>query len=207
MDLLNLCLPLNTDTTSPKLERASLTAMIANELRKEDGHKDRFSPISERTNSFPEIKTDFWIAKTALDLCTLKFLLRRLWSKDQNKLWRRNFVQSTYLWLPKIPEYGKYPILESFFGPPLSTLSGQAKIFFNLSRMWLHQRLVPVRELFKPAEFGSRYSSGTRAQSSPEGIKLNRVRIKLNIPFYRWVLINHIIWIVWRLIYSMFCSS
>ena len=59
MDLLNLCLPLNTDTTSPKLERASLTAMIANELRKEDGHKDRFSPISDRTNSFPEIKTDF----------------------------------------------------------------------------------------------------------------------------------------------------
>ena len=26
MNLLNLCLPLNTDTTSPKLERASLTA-------------------------------------------------------------------------------------------------------------------------------------------------------------------------------------
>ena len=33
--------------------------LVANELRKEDGHKDRFSPISERTNSFPEIKTDF----------------------------------------------------------------------------------------------------------------------------------------------------
>ena len=33
--------------------------LAANELRKEDGHKDRFSPISERTNSFTEIKTDF----------------------------------------------------------------------------------------------------------------------------------------------------
>ena len=33
--------------------------LVTNELRKEDGHKDRFSPISERTNSFPEIKTDF----------------------------------------------------------------------------------------------------------------------------------------------------
>ena len=33
--------------------------LVANELRKEDGHKDRFSPISERTNLFPEIKTDF----------------------------------------------------------------------------------------------------------------------------------------------------
>ena len=32
--------------------------LVTNELRKEDGHKDRFSPISERTNSFMEIKTD-----------------------------------------------------------------------------------------------------------------------------------------------------
>ena len=33
--------------------------LFTNELRKEDGHKDRFFPISESTNSFPEIKTDF----------------------------------------------------------------------------------------------------------------------------------------------------
>ena len=33
--------------------------LVANEQRKEDSHKDRFSPISERTNLFPEIKTDF----------------------------------------------------------------------------------------------------------------------------------------------------
>ena len=92
--------------------------LVTNELR-ENVHKDRFFPISERTNLFPETKIDFWIAKTALDLCTLKFFLRRFWSKDQNKLWRRNFVQSTYLWLPKIPEYGKYPILKSFLRPPL----------------------------------------------------------------------------------------
>ena len=103
--------------------------LVANEIREEDVHKDRFSPISERANLFPETKKDFWIAKTALNFCTLKFLLRRFWSKDQNKLWRRKFVQSTYLWLPKIPGYGKYPILESFFGPPLSTLNVQALIF------------------------------------------------------------------------------
>ena len=92
--------------------------LATNELRKEDGHKDRLSPISEKTNSFPEIKTDIWITKTALDLCTLKFLLPHFWSKDRNILWRRIFVHSTYLWLPKIPDYGKYPILESFLGPP-----------------------------------------------------------------------------------------
>ena len=59
--------------------------LVNNELRKEDGHKDRFSSISERINSFTKIKTDFLIAKTALDLCTLKFFLRRFLSKGQKK--------------------------------------------------------------------------------------------------------------------------
>ena len=67
--------------------------------------------------------------------------------------------------------------------------------FLNLSRMRLIQSLVPVRELFKPAEFGSRFSSGARAQCSPEGINFNRVRIKLNIPMKWWMLINLIIWV------------
>ena len=48
---------------------------------------------------------------------------------------------------------------------------------------------MAVLELFKPAEFGSRFSSRARAQSSSEGIKLNRVRIKLNIPLHRLLLI------------------
>ena len=56
--------------------------------------------------------------------------------------------------------------------------------FLNLGRMRLHQRLVPVCKLIKPAEFGSRFSSWARAQSSFEGIKLNRVRMKLNILSY-----------------------
>ena len=77
--LLNFCLSLKTDTTSSKLEKASLS-------------------ITERTNFFPEIQTYFRVAKTGLDLCTSKFLHRRFWSKDQNKLWRRNLIiQSTYL--------------------------------------------------------------------------------------------------------------
>ena len=56
---IKLSLPLNTDTISPKLEKASLTAWSLMNTENEDRHKDRFSPISERTNSFPEIKTDF----------------------------------------------------------------------------------------------------------------------------------------------------
>ena len=55
-----------------KVEEGKFRPLVTNELRKEDGHKDRFSPIFERTNSFPEIKTDFRIA---LDLRTLKLLL------------------------------------------------------------------------------------------------------------------------------------
>ena len=46
---------LNTD----KIGGDESHCLVTDELKKEDGHKDRFSPISERTNSFTEIKTDF----------------------------------------------------------------------------------------------------------------------------------------------------
>ena len=137
--------------------------LVANELRKEDGHKDRFSPISERTNSFPKIKTDFWIAKTALDLCTLKFLLRRFWSKDQNKLWRRNFVQSTYLWLPKIPEYGKYPILQSFFGLPCEHTKWPSNDFFLI---WAE--CDSSKDLCQFASFSNQRSLAQDSPQEPE---------------------------------------
>ena len=57
---------------------------------------------------------------------------------------------------------------------------------FNLSRMRLLQRLVLFRELFKPVEFGSRFFSGARTQSSSEG------RLKLNILFLDgcWLIIS-----------------
>ena len=42
-----------------KVEESEPHRLVTNELREEDGHKDRFSPISERTSSFPETKTDF----------------------------------------------------------------------------------------------------------------------------------------------------
>ena len=46
-DLLNFCLPLNTDTISKTGEGKS-HRLVNNEFRKENSHKDRFSPISER---------------------------------------------------------------------------------------------------------------------------------------------------------------
>ena len=42
-----------------KVEESESHLLVANELREKDGQKDRFSPISEKTNSFPKTKTDF----------------------------------------------------------------------------------------------------------------------------------------------------
>ena len=42
-----------------KIEEGKSHHLVTNELRKEDSHKNRFSPISERTNSFAKIKRNF----------------------------------------------------------------------------------------------------------------------------------------------------
>ena len=39
----------------PKPGESKSHCLVTNKLRKEDGHKNRFPPISERTNSFVEI--------------------------------------------------------------------------------------------------------------------------------------------------------
>ena len=61
----------------PRFGEGKSHRQVTNKLRKGNSHKDRFSPISERTNSFAEIETKFGTTKTALDLCTLEFLLHR----------------------------------------------------------------------------------------------------------------------------------
>ena len=60
--LLNLCLTLNTDTTT---KQVSLFLKVP--------------------TSFQKFWTYFRVAKTALDLCTSKFLPRHFCTKDQNK--------------------------------------------------------------------------------------------------------------------------
>ena len=42
----------------PKVGESEPHRLVTNELKEEDGYKDRFSPISERTSSFLETKTD-----------------------------------------------------------------------------------------------------------------------------------------------------
>ena len=52
-------LPLNTGLKHrhyfPKIGDRKSHCLITNELKKKDGDYDRFLPISERNNSFPEI--------------------------------------------------------------------------------------------------------------------------------------------------------
>ena len=167
MFLLNLCLPLNlclTDTTSPKLEKLSLTAWSLMSPRKKIATKIGPFPVFERTNSFPEIQAYFKF-ETALDLCTSKFLLRRFWSKDQNKLWRRNFVQSTYLsHCLRLKNTENIRVLNFFWGGGSSELIMWSSNDLSLIRAdWFSFRglcQTPiVLELLKPAEFGNEPSN------------------------------------------------
>ena len=146
MFLLNLCLPLNlclTDTTSPKLEKLSLTAWSLMSPRKKIATKIGPFPVFERTNSFPEIQ-EYFRFETALDLCTSKFLLRRFWSKDQNKLWRRNFIQSTYLsHCLRLKNTENIRVLNFLGGFFWAHYVVKQWSLFNPSRLIFLQRLVP----------------------------------------------------------------
>ena len=59
----------------PKFGEGKPYRLVTNKLRKGNSHKDRFSPIYDRTYSFAEIEPNFRIAKTVWDICTLEFLL------------------------------------------------------------------------------------------------------------------------------------
>ena len=52
----------------PKIGEGKSHCLVTNELRKENSHKDRVSPISDGANSFAETQTNFRIAKMALGL-------------------------------------------------------------------------------------------------------------------------------------------
>ena len=163
MFLLNLRLPLKTATSSPKLEKLSLAVWSLMSPWRKIATKIGPFQVFERTNSFPEIQTYFRVAKTALDLCTSKFLLCRFWSKNQNKLWRRNFVQSTYLVI--VSDWRIRKISDSWiFGGVSSELIMWSSNDLSLIRAdWFSFRglwQTPiVLELFKPAEFGKEPSN------------------------------------------------
>ena len=129
---------------------------------------------------FPEIQRYFRVAKTALNLCTSKFLLRRFWSKTKTTFEGESLCKASISVTPS--DYGIRKISDS-------------RIFFWVSSehiMWLSSDLSLIRvewfssrdlyqtplfrELFKQVEFSSRFFSGAK-QSFSEG----RARIYISM--------------------------
>ena len=85
-------------------------------------------------------------------------------------LWKRTLsakperLAGSRMWLPQILGCGEYPILESFFGSPVSALNGQAMIF-----LWSGRSAAPLEACVKPLWFAGSTSQWGLAQDSPRG--------------------------------------
>ena len=125
------CLRLNTDTTSPKLEKASFTAWS----RMSSGRK-----IVTKIGSFPFLRRLIRFQKFR-HISELPFSIQRPKQTLKGKLCTEHQSQS----LPQILEYGKYPILESIFGGFFWAhyVAKQQWSLLNPGRVILLQRLVP----------------------------------------------------------------
>ena len=185
--LLKLCLPLKTDTTSPKLENASLTAWSTAWSLMNSGRR-----MVTKIGSLPFLKgpTRLW-----------KF---RLISVSPKRHWIS--VSSSFSFAAFHPKNKINFEGETLYRASISVTpsdSRMRKISDSRIFLWVSSENIkwsssdfswtwaecdssrdlcqtsPVRELFKSAEFGSRFSSGARTQSSSER------RTKLNIPFLR----------------------
>ena len=100
--------------------------------------------IVTKIGSFPFLRRPtrfrkFSVAETALDLCTFKLLLHRLWSLKEKLC-----TEHLFLWLPQTLEDGRYPVLESLFlGFIWAHYVTKQWSLFNSSSVILLQRLVP----------------------------------------------------------------
>ena len=180
--LLNSCLPLNTDTTSRKLEKASRTTWSLMNTGRRMVTKIGFIPFLrgptrlQKLRQISESSKRHWISVPCS--FTFPFFDPKTKTNFEGEILYRAPISVTlsdsriqkitdsriFLWVSS--EHTKWPSND-----------------FSLIRAECHSsrdlRQTPlVRELFKPAEFGSRFSSGARLQSSSKG------RIKLKIPFF-----------------------
>ena len=129
MDLVNLSLPLNTDTTSPKLEKASLAAWSLMNSGRRMVTKIGSLPFLRGPIRFRKLRKVSESPKRHWISVTWSFSFAAFDPKTKTNFEGETYTKHLSLWLPKIPEYGKYPILEPFFGSSLSTLNGQTMIF------------------------------------------------------------------------------
>ena len=144
----------------PKIGESKFHCLITNELRKKDSDYDRFLPISEKTNSFPVIQTYFRVAvfdpktKTNFEGETLYRAPISVTASDSRI--RKISDSRIYFWVSS----------EHIMWPSSTDLSLILAEWFS-SRDLCHAPLV--HELFNPAEFGTKFSSGAK-QSSSDGM-------------------------------------
>ena len=154
---------MNTDTNSRKLEKTSLTTWSLMNSGRRMITKIGFLPFLRGP-----------------------ILLRKLRQISE----QRNFVQSTISVTPsdsRMRNISDSRIFLWVFSEHTKWPSNDFSLIWaecDSSRDFCQTPLV--RELFKPAEFGSRFSSGVRLQSSSKG------RIRLKIPFLSdcWVAVS-----------------
>ena len=185
--LLHLCLPLKTDTTFPKWGKAILAAwslMYSGRL------------IVTKIGSFPFMRGSICSQKLSfISESPKRYWISAPWSFSfavfDLKI-RINFEGETFY---------RAPISFTSSGSRIRKIS-DSRIFFwifsehskcpnnDLSLTWAEWnssrdlcQTSPVRELFKPVEFGSRSSSGVELHSSSKGRK------KLNIPSFSGCLV------------------
>ena len=108
--------------------------------------------------------------------------------KDQHKLWRRNLYRAPVSVTPSDSRMWKISDSRILFWVSSEHTKCPSS---DLSLIWAERdsfrdlcQIRPVRELFKPAEFGPRFSSGDGIHSSSKGRKM------LNIPFFNGCLIS-----------------
>ena len=169
------CLPLKTDNTTPKLEKASLTTCSLMNSGRKKVTKISSLPSLKGPTGLPKLRHISEPPKRYLRVSPSLFLIQRPKQTLKGKVCTEHLSLS----LPQTLEYEKYPILKSFLE---GFHRGQyiAKQWFNLSSVTLLQRLVPnssCSRVLQASGFGSWFSSGAKTQSSSEG------RIKLNIHY------------------------
>ena len=179
--LLNLCLPLKTVTTSAKLEKASLTAWSLMNSGRRMVTKIGSLPFLTGSTSLWKFRQIYvsrkrhWISVPS-SFSFAAFDLKTKTNLEGETLYRAPIsvtlsdsrmrkISGSRIFLWVFSEHIKWPSSD------FSLLWAECDFSRDLCQT------PPVRELFKPVEFGSRFSSGARAQSSSEG------RTKWNVPF------------------------
>ena len=175
MFLLNLCLQLKTDNTSPKLEKASLTAWSLMSSGRKIVTKTGSFPLLTRPSLFPkfrhisELPKWYWIY--VQQVSPSPFLIQI----PKQTLKEKICTEHLSLSLPQILEYGKYPILESFFWVYSEHIMRPSSDLSLIQEGWISSRdlcqTLIVLELFQPAKVGSRFSPGVKKSSSEGRMK------------------------------------